>query len=177
MKKINMLMIVMLVLLANVSAQQPAGSIKGKIATADNKPAEGVTVLVKNTVKMAVATGIIKGTVTTNDGKPAADVTVLLKDHNNSDITNYNGAFKFNKIKTGIYTLQISLIGYETLEQEVSVIENNTAELALQLTLSDKQLQEVIVISNRSQLFAKQTNYVAKMPLKNLENPQVYNSV
>lgn len=55
MKKINMLMIVMSILLVNVSAQQPAGSVRGKITTADNKPAEGVTVLIKNTVKNAVA--------------------------------------------------------------------------------------------------------------------------
>lgn len=31
------------------------GNIQGKITTADNKPAEGVTVLIKNTVKIAVA--------------------------------------------------------------------------------------------------------------------------
>ena len=55
MKRVNMLIVAMLTLLTGISAQPATGSIKGKVTTADNKPAEGVTVLVKNTVKNTVA--------------------------------------------------------------------------------------------------------------------------
>ena len=54
MKKISML-VVLLLAVVYLQAQQTGGTINGKITTADNKPAEGVTVLVKNTVKNAVA--------------------------------------------------------------------------------------------------------------------------
>ena len=50
-----MLMTMLAALLNIVSAQQQTGVIKGKITTADNKPAEGVTVLVKGTPKNAIA--------------------------------------------------------------------------------------------------------------------------
>jgi iron complex outermembrane receptor protein len=46
----------------------------------------------------------------------------------------------------------------------------------LQLKVSNKELQEV-VINNRKSLLSKKTETVARMPLKNLENPQVYNVI
>ncbi|MDG5473972.1 carboxypeptidase-like regulatory domain-containing protein, partial [Jeotgalibacillus sp. ET6] len=87
--------------------------------------------------------------------------------------TNDDGTFEFNRVKTGTYTLQISLTGYETSEKEVVVIENETNTLNLQLKVSNKELQEV-VISGKKSIVSKKTDYVARMPLKNLENPQVY---
>lgn len=59
-KKISMLMVVITLFVVNVIAQQQTGSIKGRIITADNKPAEGVTILIKNTERNAIAD---------NDGK------------------------------------------------------------------------------------------------------------
>lgn len=121
--------------------------------------------------------GSLKGTVTTSDGQAASDVSVILKNTKYSTTTNEYGAFEFNRVKPNDYTLQISLNGYETLEQQVSVSEKNTTALELQLTVSNKQLKEVIVTSNRGKAFPKQSNYVSRMPLKNIENPQVYNVV
>lgn len=121
-------------------------------------------------------TGTIKGTVTTNDGKPAGDVSVVLKDTKKGAATNEKGAFEINKLKQGQYTLQISLTGYQTLERVVEVAAAKVAELNLELQLSNQQLQEVIVTSSRNKQ-PKTSVYVAKMPLKNIENPQVYNMV
>lgn len=55
MKKISMLMTVMMCMLVNAMAQQPSGIIKGKIATADGKPAEYVNIIVKGTGKGTVS--------------------------------------------------------------------------------------------------------------------------
>lgn len=122
-------------------------------------------------------TGKIKGTITTSDGELAVGVNIILKNSKYGTVTNEDGVFEFNRVKPNTYTLQVSLTGYETLEQEVNVAINETTTLDLQLKVSDKQLKEVIITNNRAKLFPKQSNYVSKMPLKNIENPQVYNVV
>lgn len=120
--------------------------------------------------------GKIKGQITTSDGKPAADVNIILKGSKYNTSTKDDGSFELNRVKPNTYTLQVSLNGYETSEQEVRVAENETASLNLQLKVSNKELKEV-VISNRKSILSKKTEYVARMPLKNLENPQVYSVI
>lgn len=121
--------------------------------------------------------GKIKGTITTSDSELAVGVNIILKNSKYGTITNEDGAFEFNRVKANTYTLQVSLTGYETLEQEVIVSGNETTMLNLQLKVSNKQLKEVIITGNRGKSFPKQSTYVSKMPLKNIENPQVYNIV
>lgn len=121
--------------------------------------------------------GKIKGVVTTSDGEFAVGVNIILKSSKYGTISNEDGAFEFNRVKPNTYTVQVSLTGYETLEQQVTVTANETTQLNLQLTVSNKQLKEVIITNNRGKAFPKQSTYVSKMPLKNVENPQVYNIV
>jgi iron complex outermembrane receptor protein len=133
-----------------------------------------VFVFGKNTEPEA---GIIKGQVSTNDDKPAANVTVMVKGANKSIITDDNGNFTIYKLTPGIYQLEVSLVGYETLQQEVVVEKDKITAVALRLTLSNTQLQEVIITSVRNKFANRSTEQVARLPLRNLENPQVYNVV
>lgn len=120
--------------------------------------------------------GKIKGFITTSDGDPAAGVNIILKNSKYGTVSNEDGVFEFNRVKANTYTLQVSLTGYETLEQEVSVSDNETTSLNLQLKVSNKELKEV-VISGKKSILSKKTDYVARMPISNLENPQVYNVI
>lgn len=120
--------------------------------------------------------GKIKGKITTSDGKPASEVNIVLKNSKYTTSTNEEGNFELSRIRTNSYTLQISLTGYETVEQEVVIANNETTTVNVQLKVSNKELQEV-VINNRKSLLSKKTQYVARMPLKNIENPQVYNVI
>lgn len=140
MKKINMLMIVMSILLNDISAQQPAGSVKGKITTADHKPAEGVTVLIKNTVKNAVAD---------NDG-----------------------VFEIKNIHPGNYTLAVSLVGYKDAEQEIAVENGKETAVSIQLALSDRELNEVVVVGNKSSFKTNRTSNSLRLQSPILEIPQ-----
>ncbi|CAD0009153.1 TonB-dependent receptor [Flavobacterium chungangense] len=134
--------------------------------------------LISATNCLAQDKGKLSGIITTSDGIPAASVNIILKNTKYNTITNENGNFELNHIKANNYILQISLTGYETLEQEIKVTGNETTKLNLQLKVSNKQLQEVTIYNNnRAKLFPKQSTYVSKMPLKNIENPQVYNVV
>nr|WP_315242032.1 TonB-dependent receptor [uncultured Flavobacterium sp.] len=134
--------------------------------------------LISTTNSLAQGNGRLNGVITTSDGIPAASVNIILKNTKYNTVTNENGNFELNHIKANKYILQISLTGYEILEQEIKVTGNETTKLNLQLKVSNKQLQEVTIYNNnRAKLFPKQSTYVSKMPLKNIENPQVYNVV
>ncbi|WP_315822403.1 hypothetical protein [Paraflavitalea speifideaquila] len=71
--------------------------------------------------------------------------------------------------RTGI---EVTLIGYETLHQKVVVEEGKTVTVNLQITISNNQLQEVTVTNSKSKFVFKSSEYVARMPLRNLENPR-----
>ncbi|WP_341837780.1 TonB-dependent receptor [Chitinophaga pollutisoli] len=122
------------------------------------------------------APGNIVGVVLTNDGQPAPMVTVLLKGKNRGDMTNEKGEFNIRRVQPGTYTLQVSLVGFETSEQTVTVEANQTATVNIHLQLSNTQLNEVII--KGIQLKGKrESDHIARLPIKNLENPQVYNTI
>jgi len=91
--------------------------------------------------------GIISGIVVTTDHQPAASVTVLLKiaGKNIHTITNENGVFTFNNLVAGNYDLEISLIGFQTIQQSIVVQPGKKLQLSFQLKVSEQQLQEIIV--------------------------------
>lgn len=123
----------------------------------------------------AEETGIIRGKVTTADGNPAEAVTVTFKGTKRSAITDENGVFFLRNLAPGNYTIEISLVGYETVQQEVTVKEKETVNVTIQLTVSSKDLETVIVSGNK--LTRNSSDYVAKINLKNTENSQVYSTI
>lgn len=123
----------------------------------------------------AEETGVIRGKVTTADGNPAEAVTVTFKGTKRSAITDENGVFFLRNLAPGNYTIEISLVGYETVQQEVTVKEKETVNVTIQLTVSTKDLETVIVSGNK--LTRNSSDYVAKINLKNTENAQVYSTI
>jgi iron complex outermembrane receptor protein len=119
----------------------------------------------------------IKGRVLTNDNKPAAGVTVLLTGTKRSVQTDENGEFVFKNVTPGTYQLSISLVGYETSTQTVVVAINELTAININLKVSEKQLEEVVVTGSRNKFASKTSTQVSKMPLKNIENSQVYTTV
>lgn len=121
--------------------------------------------------------GTVRGTVTTADGKPAEAVTVVLKNTKKSTVTDEKGEFIISNVKPGAYTLQVTLVGYGSKEENITVAEDKTVHTTVALALSNEQLEEVVVNTGRSKFAKKESDYVARLPLKNLENPQAYNVV
>ena len=121
--------------------------------------------------------GTIRGTVRTSDGVPAEMVTVFIKNVA-STTADRNGSYILKGVPAGNYTITTSLVGVRPSSQEVTVTAGQTTELVLTLNASNQQLKEVVVTGGKTNKFAvKESEYVAKMPLKNLENPQVYSVV
>lgn len=122
--------------------------------------------------------GGIKGKVITNDNKAAADVTVIIKNTRNGTLTDENGSFEFNRLKTGEYSLQISLTGYETIEQTVTVFKDKISSVSFQLKLSNKQLQEVVITSSKGQDYKIDlSNLASKTPVALKDIPQSINYI
>jgi iron complex outermembrane receptor protein len=117
---------------------------------------------------------IITGKVITADGQPAASVTVHVKGTHRSTLTNDKGEFTLRNMNQGNYELEVSLSGYEPITTSVTAGKNGSTNISIVLAISNRQLQEVVVRGNKGKLTNKETDYVARMPLKNLENPQVY---
>lgn len=121
--------------------------------------------------------GSLKGTVLTSDGELAAGVTVRLRGTSRTIITDDAGQFVFPRMNAGNHELEISFVGYETLHQQLSIEAGKETTVSLSLRLSGEQLQEVIVKGQTGRINPVRSDQVARIPLKNLENPQVYTTI
>ena len=123
-------------------------------------------------------TGSIRGSVQTSDGKPAEFVNVALQGTSIGTTVGKNGKYTINHITPGSYTLIASFTGLVTQTRQVTVAAGQEQTINFTLNENNKQLQEVVVTSGKVNKFnRKSSDYAAKMPLANLENPQVYNEV
>ncbi|HEY4196198.1 MAG TPA: TonB-dependent receptor [Mucilaginibacter sp.] len=145
-KILVLLLICLIPFLAKAADDQPKGSIRGKVVTEDNNPAENVSVILKGTKY---------GTITDDDGE-----------------------FQF-RVPAGNYTLIISHTGYKTQEAEITVNDGRSLDIPVfTIHQSSNTLSGVQITGSKPNKFArKKSDDVAKMPLKDLENPQSYTSI
>lgn len=122
--------------------------------------------------------GTIQGHVTTRDGKDADNVSVSINELHVGTITNDHGLYEL-KVMAGNYNLTISQIGTSPISTSVQVLPGKTTYLpTITLNVTNKGLQEITISSGLTNKFTrKESNYVTRMPLTNLENPQVYTSI
>ncbi|MCD0488307.1 TonB-dependent receptor [Pedobacter sp. MC2016-14] len=127
---------------------------------------------------VAAQTGNIHGTVRTSDGGPAALVNITLTGTKKGTTVNSKGGYTLNNIKPGNYTLVASYTGLQTQSKQITVKVNETSTADFMLAENNEALQEVVIAKNKTNKFSrKESEYVSRMPLKNLENPQVYSVV
>ncbi|PZR40828.1 MAG: TonB-dependent siderophore receptor [Azospira oryzae] len=119
----------------------------------------------------------LTGTVITSDGQPAPGVSVFLVELQQVAITSTNGDFSFKNIPAGEYHLEVSILGFEKITRTVTL----TAEQALHVTIALKEssitFDEVTISGGGNRFAKKESEDVSKMPLGNMENPQVYSVV
>lgn len=118
--------------------------------------------------------GTIKGVITTSDGKPAANVSVKIENARQGDITNEKGEYMIRRVAPGSRLLKVTAVGAVAQERTLTVEAGKTIAADFILNINASQLEEVVVSSRNPD---KENRFVAKMPLTNLENPQVYNTV
>ncbi len=128
-------------------------------------------------IQPAQGKGTVRGTVQSSDGQAAGYVTVGIRGQRSIQADD-RGQFTLENIDAGNHTVTATFVGLKPQQQRVTVTAGQATAVAFVLSEDAQTLQEVIVNGERTNRFAnKETEYVARMPLKNLENPQVYNVV
>lgn len=122
--------------------------------------------------------GKLKGVVLDNSKKSIPGVTVLIKDTKIGTQSDSDGVFELSNLNDGNYTLSISSIGFKTKELPVTIAQNEVDLKTITLYEGDEILREVLVQGESENKFSRnQTAYVAKLPLRDFENTQVYSTI
>jgi iron complex outermembrane receptor protein len=124
-----------------------------------------------------VQTGSIHGTITTTDGKAAENVSIFLSNTHKGTISDEKGNYNIANIIPGTYTLTLKHTGMQPQIRQIAVKAGEATVANFSITEDNKALQEVTVTSGYNKFAKKETEAVAKMPLNDLENPQVYNVI
>lgn len=129
-------------------------------------------------VSASAQTGSISGNITTSEGKAAAGVSVKLQNSKGGASTDQKGTYLIDRVKAGLYTVTVSAIGLSAQQKQVEVVEGETSAADFVLTETAAQLQEVIVSAGKFNRYNRtESEYVSKMPLSRMENPQVYSTL
>ncbi|RYZ96982.1 MAG: TonB-dependent receptor [Sphingobacteriaceae bacterium] len=119
-------------------------------------------------------TGSISGTVKSAVGNNLAAVTISVKGTNRASLTDENGNYQVNNVNPGSRQLVITFIGFKKQEKTVIVKAGETTIVNFILADNTSELEEVSI---SGKAVSRGSELASKMPLKNLENPQVSNSV
>ncbi len=131
-----------------------------------------------SSAKAKPTTGTITGNIYYANNKPVRDIQVILKNTNYVAISNEKGFFSIADIKPGEYTLVVGDVSTQIIEKTVKIEAGKTLEMQFYLKTNNRMLEGVTIIAERANKYAvKESEYVSKMPLKNIENPQVYNVI
>ena len=90
---------------------------------------------------------VVTGTVYDEAHEPVIGASVMLKHSTTGTITDLDGQFSLDNVKTGQY-LQISFVGYQTYELRIA---DNTNNYSVTLRENTKVLDEVVVVGYGSQ--------------------------
>ncbi|MDZ4707664.1 MAG: TonB-dependent receptor [Saprospiraceae bacterium] len=92
----------------------------------------------------------IKGTVTSSKGETLEGVNVRLLNSGLGTPTDEQGNFELKNINPGSYHIQVSAVGYATMEQEIAVTPDG-ATINFQLSETTTQLGDVIVTAQKTE--------------------------
>lgn len=128
-----------------------------------------------HTVLYAQQSVEIYGKVLSADNQPAAGITIHINGLEKSSYTDGKGNYVFDNIDTGRYILSISAVGVKPLSREIYVRPGGRMSVpTIYLTENRASLEEINIYGIRNTYTRKTSPYVAKMPLRNMENPQSY---
>jgi len=121
----------------------------------------------------------LKGKVVTQNGIGIEDANVELQGTSLGTLTNASGEYKFSKIPQGDFILKVSFVGFKSKEILISVRDEKLITVPnITLELAEENLEEVVVTGISPNPFSRNnSSYIAKLPIANIENPQVYNSI
>lgn len=130
--------------------------------------------LISSVTVWAQDKGKISGTVTLSGNTPAENISVVLKGTLLSSVTNQQGQYEIKNVKPGTYVIKVSAIGIKAIEENITIAAGEIITKDFMLSESQEQLNEVVINGNANKFARTKSEVVSKMPLKDIENPQVY---
>lgn len=121
--------------------------------------------------------GNINGRITLNNSTSAENITVTVQGTAASAVTNAKGEYEIKNVKAGSYVLKVTSVGISPVEKNITVMAGQTITQDFVLTESQQELDAVVIESANNKFARTKSDVVAKMPLKDIENPQVYNNI
>lgn len=131
-----------------------------------------------STLILAQETGNLAGKIVdAKTGEPLPGVNIILKGTYYGAATDINGNFRINSISVGTYLVEISYIGYKTMQFTGTKIEpNKTKQLDVKLEESVLTLaQDVVVIGDKPLLDVEETQSKKTISREDIENSIVEN--
>ncbi len=102
---------------------------------------------------------IILGRVLDKNDNPVAGASVYLLNTGYGAVTDNNGSFSMNKLRAGKYMLQVSAVGYTTINEEIDVTSTGINNLLFTIDEADTRLDAVVVTAQ------KREEQLQKVPL------------
>ncbi|HVK49379.1 MAG TPA: carboxypeptidase-like regulatory domain-containing protein, partial [Pseudobacter sp.] len=117
----------------------------------------------------------VHGKVTAANGQPVSSISVTLLNTRWGTTTNDNGEYNIRNIKPGTYTIQLSYTGDIRKTQSITLAADSKTELDFTIEHAARQLEEVIVETNKIMNRAGAT--ANKLNLSAMETPQIVNTI
>ncbi len=102
---------------------------------------------------------IILGKVLDKNANPVVGASVSLLNTSHGSITDNTGNFSVHKLKEGKYVLQVSAVGYTTINEEINVTASGISNLLFTIEDADTRLDAVVVTAQ------KREEQLQKIPL------------
>jgi outer membrane receptor protein involved in Fe transport len=123
--------------------------------------------------------GTINGTIMDSSKNPIPDVNVKIKGSYIGTASDIDGKYTLSNVPAGEYTLQVSSIGYKTVEYtDIKVVRDEATVLDIKLSTSSFTVgEEILVVGERPLLDIEQTESKHIMNSKDIEGKIVDNVV
>ena len=118
---------------------------------------------------------IISGIIVSPGKKPVENASISIEGTHYGALSDEDGKFRFNG-SIGQHTLVVSSLDHKTYKSKVNLKQGeNTFNIVL--TEKPHELNEVVVEVGINKFSNKESEYIARLPIKNLENPQAYSVI
>jgi iron complex outermembrane receptor protein len=152
-------------------------ALRKVLGTSANVHVQGTTVTIQ-APSNAGGKGNVRGSLRTSDGRPAEFVNVSIKGTGKGMPSDAQGNFLIKGVPSGQQTLVVQLLGYEPTERIIQVTAGETLEVEpIAMNEDSKILQEIVISGDVNKFSKRESDYVAKLPISNMENPQVYSAL
>jgi iron complex outermembrane recepter protein len=127
-------------------------------------------------IKIQAQTGTVSGIILDEDYQELQGVTVQIESLKKITTTDAAGQFIFSGIPAGSYTLSVTIIGFNSKKENITVSATGNSIITLQLNVKANTLTEVTV-SARQTYIAKNSSSITRSNISIKELPQSVQAV